>query len=78
MPPFDTVIHFILILAAIGAIVMLLLFACRKVAEIAPDPFKIILKYLEVVIIVLCCVWAIYAIADLAGLGGGHAYIGHN
>lgn len=66
---FDFIFSILIKVAAFGCIAIILFFMFKKVEEKVPDPFKEVISWLRLFVILFFCMWAIYFIADTAGIG---------
>lgn len=66
---FELIFDMLFKLAAFGCIAVILFFMFKKVEEKTPEPFKEVVSWLRLFVILIFCVMAIYFIADMAGIG---------
>lgn len=57
---------------ALGCVFGILFWMFTLVEGKVPEPFKQVVSWLKVFVLLLCGVFAIYFICDLAGIGIGH------
>ncbi len=72
----DLIFSILFKLLALGAIFFILFRMFNLVESKIPEPFKQIVGYLKIFVLLLLGVYAIYFIADLAGLNTGHLLVG--
>ncbi len=59
-------------LLALGCIFAILFWMFALVESKVPEPFKQVVSWVKIFVLLLCGVMAIYFIADLAGIGTNH------
>lgn len=75
----DLIFSILFKLLGFGAILFILFLMFNLVESKVPEPLKQIIGYLRIFVLLLLGVYAIYFIADLAGIGtSGHILVGRH
>ena len=72
------IVHILFQIFGLGCIFAIIFFMCKIIEEKIPEPFKQLMVWVRVFILLLCCAFAIYFIIDIFDINMNlHTHDGH-